>query len=62
MKRLRMLRLDVSHTQLYRKLTEFRHDYDHRVTLMKEPSATEASSIDDDQKSSNDSHRNSSPD
>ena len=73
MKRLKMLRLVVAHTQLYRKLTEFGHDYDHSVKLMKEQecewmkvkltaSATEASSTDDDQKSSSDSDRNSSPD
>ena len=36
MKRLKMLRLVVSHTQLYRKLTEFGHDYDHSVKVMKE--------------------------
>ena len=73
MKRLKMLRLVVSHTQLYRKLTEFGHDYDHSVKVMKEQecewmkakltaSAREASSTDDDQKSSSDSDRNSSPD
>lgn len=71
MKRLKILRLVVSHTQLYRKLTEFGQDYDHSVKIMKEQerewmeskqtvSVSEASSADDDQGSSTDSDQSSS--
>ena len=71
MKRLKILHLVVSHTQLYRKLTEFGHDYDHSVKIMKEQecqwmeskqivSDVEASSTDDDQGSSTESDQSSS--
>ena len=73
MKRLKMLRLVVSHTQLYRKLTEFGHDHYHSVKVIKEheckrmkakltASATETSCTDDDIGLSSESDRNSSPD
>ena len=73
MKRLKVLRLVVSHTQLYRKLTEFGEDYDHSVKIMKEQerewmeskrtvSASEASFPDGDQGSSTDSDQSSSSD
>lgn len=63
----------MSHTQLYRKLTEFGQDYDHSVRIMKQQeqewmeskqtvSESEASFADDDQGSSTDQSSSSGED